>query len=115
MNERDNATQKNVASPLFIRITGYLLFALAGIACLLCLCFGFRQGVYKEELQTQGMWLMIASLILALLFLPIWWARRNAIAQFLLDEYGEECCTPVKHPVIERETEQKKPSDAETP
>lgn len=91
--------KQNKAS-FFIEITGYILFALAGIACLLCLFFGFRQGVYKEELQTQGIWLMIGSFALAVLFLSVWIARRREIARFLLDEYGEECCKPIRKPAI---------------
>ena len=107
------------ASLLYIRVTGYILGALAGIAFLLCLCFGFGQGVYKEELQTRGVRLMVGSVVLFALFLSIWLARRGKIDRFLLDVYGEECCKPVRNPVIAGADAPKNaeapPQDGETP
>ena len=58
--------------------------------------------VYQGELQRQGVLLMIAGVIFAVLFIVCWLIRYNAINRKLVDTYGEECCKPIQNPVFRK-------------
>ena len=91
-----------------IRLMGYVLFALTGMACVICLICALlllRGQFYKEALQLQGYALMASGLIFPVLFVPIWYLRLRAIDRNLKATYGEECCKPIRVPVIALETE----------
>ena len=77
-----------------IRLKRALLFVLLGIACAFCLC-ALQRNVYGEDLRRQGVWLISGGLVLLLAFFPLWIVQRRDINNFLLEEYGEECCNPM--------------------
>lgn len=86
-----------------IQLTGYVLFALTGMACficLICVCLLLWGQFYKETLRLQGYALITSGLVFPVLFVPIWYARLRAIDLHLKATYGEECCKPIRVPVL---------------